>query len=109
MAERPRLFDDLAGVAGGAFSALVGIREETEAAFRSRLEELIRRLDLASRPDLEVVKDLAANARTVSEDVAARLDALAARLDALETRLAALEPPAALEGGYPEGGYKEGG
>jgi BMFP domain-containing protein YqiC len=93
MTERPRLFEDLAGVAGGAFSALVGIREETEAALRSRLDELIRRLDLASKPDLEAVKQLAANARIASEDVAARLDALVARLDALEVRLAALEQP----------------
>ncbi|HWA79593.1 MAG TPA: accessory factor UbiK family protein [Acetobacteraceae bacterium] len=91
MAERPRLFDDLAGVAGGAFSALIGIREETEAAFRSHLDELLRRLDLASRTDLEAVKELAANARMASEDVAARLDALTARLDVLEARLAALE------------------
>jgi hypothetical protein len=28
MAERPRFFDDLAGVAGGAISALAGLREE---------------------------------------------------------------------------------
>ena len=31
MTERPRFFDDLAGVAGGAFSALAGLREEAEA------------------------------------------------------------------------------
>jgi BMFP domain-containing protein YqiC len=97
MTERPRLFDDIAGVAGGAFSALVGIREETEAALRARLDELVRRLDLAGRPDLEAVKELAANARTASEDATALLDALAARLDAIEARLAALEPKPAPE------------
>jgi BMFP domain-containing protein YqiC len=93
MGERPALFDDLAGMAGGAFSALVGIREETEAALRSRLDELVRRLDLAARPDLEAVKELATNARVASEDVAASLAKLAERLAGLEARIAALEKP----------------
>jgi hypothetical protein len=31
MTDRPRIFDDLAGVAGGAISALAGLREEAEA------------------------------------------------------------------------------
>lgn len=104
MPQRPPLFDDLAGVAGGAFSALVGIREETEAALRSRLDELVRRLDVASRPDLEAVKELAANARIASEEASAtvaslaeRLDKLMERLDALEARIAALEKPPAPE------------
>lgn len=95
MAERSRIFDDLAGVAGGAFSALAGIRDETEAMLRARLDELIRRFDLAGRADLEAVKELAANARAASEDCVARLDGLAARLDAIERRIAALEPPPA--------------
>jgi BMFP domain-containing protein YqiC len=87
------MFDDLAGIAGGAFSALVGVRQETEAAVRARLDELARRLDLASRSDLEAVKELAANARDASEEVTARLDGLGARLDALEARVARLENP----------------
>lgn len=93
MAERSHIFDDLAGVAGGAFSALAGIRDETEAMVRARLDELIRRFDLAGRADLEAVKELAGNARGASEDCVARLEALAARLEALERRIAALEPP----------------
>ena len=39
MADRPRILDDIAGVAGGALSALVGIREEIEAIIRARLDE----------------------------------------------------------------------
>ncbi|MGH7049393.1 MAG: accessory factor UbiK family protein [Acetobacteraceae bacterium] len=98
MAERPHIFDDLAGMAGGAFSALAGIREETEAMLRARFDELARRLDLAARADLEAVKELASNARASSEDCAARIDGLAARLDALEQRIASLKaPPPATE------------
>ncbi len=94
MAERSRIFEDFAGIAGGAFSALVGMRDETEALLRARLDELVRRLDLASRSDLEAVKELASNARTEAEECRARLDTLAERISALEARIAALEKPA---------------
>lgn len=84
MNERPRFFDDLAGVAGGAFSALAGIREEVEATVRARVDEAIRRLDLVRREDMEAVSDMAANARAGQEAAEARLAALEARIAALE-------------------------
>src|SRR5450755_1513355 len=62
MSDRPRFFDDLAGVAGGALSALAGLREEAEALVRARLDEAIRRLDLVKREELEALAELAANA-----------------------------------------------
>ena len=84
MAERPRFFDDIAGVAGGALSALVGIREEIEAMVRARIEEAIRRLDLVRREDMEAVAELAANARAGQEMADARIAALEARLTVLD-------------------------
>jgi BMFP domain-containing protein YqiC len=99
MAERPRFFDDLAGVAGGAFSALTGLREEAEALVRARLDETIRALDLVRREELDAVATLAANARAGQETAESRLTAALARLDALEARVAALEPHPAGGGG----------
>jgi BMFP domain-containing protein YqiC len=93
MTERPRFFDDLAGVAGGAISALAGLRDETEAMMRARLDDLILRLDLVRREDLEAVKELAANARAGQEAAEARAVTLESRLAALETRVALLEAP----------------
>ncbi len=84
MADRPRLFDDLAGVAGGAISALSGLRDEAEALIRARVDETIRKLDLVRREELEAVAELAANARAAQEDAEARLAALEARIAALE-------------------------
>lgn len=84
MAERPRFFDDLAGVAGGALSALAGIREEIEAMVRARIDEAVRRLALVRREELDAVAELAANARAGQEAAEARLAALAARVAALE-------------------------
>jgi BMFP domain-containing protein YqiC len=92
MTERPRMFDDLAGVAGGALSALAGLRDEGEALLRARIDEIVRALDLVRRPELDAVQELAANARTGQEAAEARLAAAEARIAALEERLAALAP-----------------
>ncbi len=84
MNERPRFFDDLAGVAGGALSALAGVREEAETVIRARVDEAIRKLDLVRREDLEAVQDMAAHARAGQEAADARLALMEARLAALE-------------------------
>ncbi len=102
MSDRPRFFDDLAGVAGGAFSALTGLRDEAEATIRARLEEAIRKLDLVRREDLEAVEQMAANARAGQETADARVAALELRVAALEG--AAKSPPGleASEPGFPD-------
>ena len=87
MGERPRFFDDLAGVAGGAFSALAGMREEIESTVRARVDEAIRRFDLVKREDLEAVQEMAALARSGQE-------AAERRLAALEAKVAAMAMPA---------------
>jgi BMFP domain-containing protein YqiC len=84
MSDRPRFFEDLAGVAGGAISALAGLREEVEAVVRARVDEAIRKLELVRRDELEAVTELAANARAGQEAAEARLTVLEARLAALE-------------------------
>jgi len=91
MAERPRFFDDLAGVAGGAISALAGLREEIEALARARIDETIRRLDLVKREELDAMTELAANARAGQEAAEQQLHELQQRVAALEVRVASLE------------------
>jgi BMFP domain-containing protein YqiC len=95
MNERPRFFDDLAGVAGGAISALAGLREEAEALVRARLDDMIQRLDLVRREELEAVQELAANARAGQETAEATVIALESRIAALEARVSSLETPRA--------------
>jgi len=88
MADRPRFIDDLAGVAGGAISALAGLREETEALIRARVDETIRRLELVRRDELEAVTELAARARAGQEAAEMKVAALEARVAKLEQDLA---------------------
>ncbi len=103
MSDRPRFFDDLAGVAGGAISALAGLREEAEAMLRARLDDLIQRLDLVRREELEAIQELAANARAGQEAAESKAAAAEARAGSLETRLTALEARvAALEAPDPD-------
>jgi len=90
--DRPRFFDDLAGVAGGAFSAFTGLYDEAEALMRARVDEALRKLDLVRREDLEAVQEMAANARAGQEAAEARLAALEVRVAALEAAAAAPEP-----------------
>jgi len=89
--KRGGLFDDLAGVAGGAFSALAGVRNEAEAMARSQADQMIQRLDLVKREELDAAMEVA---RRASEAVAA----LEARVAALEAHIVA-GPQAAPETG----------
>lgn len=80
---RQRL-DDLAGVAGGAFSLLSGLRAEMEAMAKAQVEAVVRRLELARAEDLEAALEVARRAR-------AHADALEIRLAALEAEVAGLK------------------
>lgn len=91
MSDRPKFFDDLAGVAGGAISALAGLREEAEAIARARIDEMMRHFELVRREELEAIAELAANARAGQEAAESRLNEALARIAALESRVAALE------------------
>jgi len=94
MSDRPRFFDDLAGVAGGAMSALVGLRGEVEAVMRSALDEALRKLDVVKREDLEAVQEMAALARADQEAASLRIAQLEARVATLESKLQVSDRPA---------------
>ncbi len=91
MADRPKFLDDLAGVAGGALSALAGVRDEAEALVRARIDEAIRHLDLVKREDVDAAVEMAANARAGQEKAEATVTGALDLIAALEARIAALE------------------
>lgn len=80
---RQRL-DDLAGVAGGAFSLLSGLRAEMEAMAKAQAEAIVRKLELARAEDLEAAMEVARRAR-------AQAEALEIRVAALEAEIATLK------------------
>ncbi len=80
MTERPKIFDDLAGVAGGAISAFAGLKEELASLVKARVEEAIRRMDLVRRDEFEAMAEVARRARETSESLEKRLEALESKL-----------------------------
>ncbi|WP_201305877.1 accessory factor UbiK family protein [Roseomonas harenae] len=82
-AGRGKFFDDLAGVAGGAFSVLAGARAEIESAVQAQVEALTVRLNLVKREELDAALEVARRAREEAESLAARVAALEARMDAM--------------------------
>lgn len=89
--DRPKFLDDLAGVAGGALSALTGLKDEAESLVRARVDEALTRLDLIRREEFDAMAQMAAAAKAGQEDAQRQLTEIAARLAALETRLASTE------------------
>ncbi len=77
---RPKFMDDIAGMAGGAFSVLAGIRTEMEQMAKAQTEAMIRKLDLVKREELDAAMEVARRARE--------------QVEALEARVAALEEQA---------------
>lgn len=81
---RAKFMDDLAGVAGGAFSLLAGLRTEVEAMAKAQTEAMVRRLDLVRREELDAAMEVARRAREEAEGLEARVAALEHRLAVLE-------------------------
>jgi len=77
-----RLFDDFARLMTDAAGAAQGVRREAETVFKAQVERLIRDMDIASREELDVLRDLVSALRSQN-------DALAARVTAREEKLGA--------------------
>ncbi|MCJ2044584.1 accessory factor UbiK family protein [Methylobacterium sp. J-078] len=77
-----RLFDDFARLMTDAAGAAQGVRREAETVFKAQVERLIRDMDIASREELDVLRDLVSALRTQNDTLAARVTALEAKLGA---------------------------
>ena len=71
-----RLIDDLAKIATSALGSLKGARDEMEVRLKDQLERIIHGMDLVRREEFEVVRAMAAKARTENEALAKRIAAL---------------------------------
>ncbi|WBV42392.1 accessory factor UbiK family protein [Pseudoroseomonas cervicalis] len=83
---RGRFFDDLAGMAGGAFSVMAGLRAEVESMAKSQVETMVQKLELVRREDLDAALEVARRAREESTALATRVAALEAKLAEAEAR-----------------------
>ena len=74
MQTRNRLLGDIARVANGAAGVAPGMRDEIESIVQQRIERVLSRLNLVTREEFEVVKELAAKARQEQEALQKRLN-----------------------------------
>lgn len=88
MQTQSKIFDDLAKVANGAVSTLMGMKDEIDVLVRQRIEKVLAGADMVPRDEFDAVKAMAAKAREENET-------LAARVAALEDALKAKKKPAA--------------
>lgn len=84
-----RLLDDIAKVANGAVSTLVGVRGEVEQMVHQQLDRMIDNADLVTREEFDAVKAVAQTARLEQEKLEARIAELEAKVEALSSAKAA--------------------
>ncbi|UYH51344.1 accessory factor UbiK family protein [Candidatus Kirkpatrickella diaphorinae] len=84
MRDRPRIFDDMSGLAGGAFSALTGLREELKALVQNRVDEFLARLEVVRREEFDAMVQMASHSRMETERLAQQVKLLQDRLNAGE-------------------------
>lgn len=75
-----KLFDDFAKLMTDAAGAAEGVRRETETLMRAQIEKFLRDMNVVTREDFEVVREMAQKARQENEALAARVAALEAQL-----------------------------
>jgi BMFP domain-containing protein YqiC len=80
MQSENRLLEDLARLAGGAFSSFTTLKDEAEARLHEKLENILGRMDLVKRDEFDAVKAMAIKARTENADLAAQIKALEAKI-----------------------------
>jgi BMFP domain-containing protein YqiC len=84
-----KFFDELAKLMGNAATAAQGVRKEVDTLVQGQVERVLNNLNVVKREEFDVVKEMAAKARSENED-------LAKRIAELETRLAATKPTESL-------------
>jgi BMFP domain-containing protein YqiC len=74
-----RILDEIARLATDAAGAAQGVRREVETVVRGQIERLIKEMDVATREEVEVLRDMVVAAREENERLDARLKALEAK------------------------------
>lgn len=74
-----RILDDFARLVTDATGAAQGLRREAETAVRGQVERLLRDMDVATREEVDVLRDMVGLLREENERLAVRLAALEGR------------------------------
>ncbi|MXQ10364.1 accessory factor UbiK family protein [Microvirga makkahensis] len=75
-----RIFDEIARLATDAAGAAQGVRREVETVVRSQFERLIKDMDVATREEVEVLREMVLATRAENERLESRLKVLEEKL-----------------------------
>ena len=76
MQSQNKIFDDLSKVASSAAGALNSVKGEMEDSFKAWLERQLAGMDLVTREEFEVVKEMAAKAREENDALRVEIEKL---------------------------------
>ena len=71
-----KLLSDLARLGQSAAGTIHGVKSEVEGQFKSRLQNVLADMDLVTREEYEVVREMAVAARQENAELLERLDTL---------------------------------
>lgn len=74
------ILDDIAKLASGAAGTLHGMKGEVESAVKARIDRMASEMDLVSREEFDIVREMAQKARTENEKLEARIAELEKKL-----------------------------
>lgn len=75
------ILDDIAKLASGAAGTLHGMKGEVETALKARIDRMASEMDLVTREEFDIVREMAQKARAENEVLLARIEALEKKLD----------------------------
>ncbi len=81
-----KILSDLARLGQSAAGTIHGVKSEVEGQVKSRLENLLMDMDLVSREEYEVVREMAVTAREENAELMTRLEKLEKELTALKKK-----------------------
>ena len=79
MGPDPKIFDDIARVAGGAVNIVSGLQQQIREDVKARIDEVAARMDLVPREDLDQALE--------------QIRVLLSRVEVLEKRVETIEQP----------------
>lgn len=69
----PKIIDDLARMAGGAVNIFSGLQQQVREEIRSRVDEMLARMDVVPREDFERLEAMVAQLRLRQEELEKQL------------------------------------
>ena len=79
-----RLFDDLARLAGGAFSSFAALKDEAESRLHAQVEHILSRMELVRRDEFDAVRAMAIKANKENMLLEGRIEILERQLSSPE-------------------------